>query len=258
MNYITLAEKSGLDRDLAILIYRKINGGYYISLSYAKPPILYVLDNWPRKYLNSKLLLWSDVKNYGEIDKILTLFISLDVYLLHFMASIFSGKVVNITTAEKDIQDVFKKIEEKASSQGFTTYPARSEIEINPSDIQDLAKEIVEKRRKEEINADIYDVIDEIAYESEFVKSLKSRISWLKSISRGNVLKAIGLQGKLDEFFEFEKLRLSYLVASTTLYFDNKVINEGISATIDSIKAGGLSQELEKVKEDIKKRSVYF
>jgi hypothetical protein len=260
MNYIALAHKSGLDKDLTVSVYKKINGGYFVSLSYAKPPILYVLDNWPKKYLRKNFIIWTVTKNYENVDKIISLFITLDVYLLHSMASLISGKSFSLALAEKDIQEVFRRIEEEAISQGFTSYPSREDVVIDPKDIQILAKEIADRRNSEEINADIYSVINEIAYQSEFSNQLREKKSWFKSIKRGDMLKAIGLQGKLDEFFDFEKVKLTYLIASITLYFDNKVTEVGITETVNAIKNGDpiLNDEFNKVKEEIKQRAQYF
>lgn len=61
MNFITFAEKLGIDREAAIKVYRLFNGGYFESLYYSKPPILHKLREWPRKYLTKKLIL---IKNF--------------------------------------------------------------------------------------------------------------------------------------------------------------------------------------------------
>ncbi|BCU69293.1 hypothetical protein [Stygiolobus caldivivus] len=260
MNYIALAEKTGLNKDLVVPVYKKINGGYFVSLSYAKPPILYTLDNWPKKYVRKNFLLWGLTKHFENIDRILSLFITLDVYFLHSMAAILSRRNFSLSLAEKDIEKIFKLIEEEALSQGFTSYPRREDITIDPVDIQALAVEVVEKRKREEINADLYYVVDEIAYQSDYVNELKGKKSWVKSVKRGDMLKAIGIQGKMDEFFEAEKSKLVYLVASTTLYFDNKVTEVGITDTIKQIKSEDpiLIEELNKLREEIKKKAEYF
>jgi hypothetical protein len=55
MNFITFAEKLGIDREAAIKVYRLFDGGYFESLYYSKPPILHKLREWPRKYLSKNL-----------------------------------------------------------------------------------------------------------------------------------------------------------------------------------------------------------
>ena len=225
----------GLDKELTVNIYKKISGGYYIELYYAKPPMLYALDNWPKKYLSKKFLLWYNSTFNSEIDQIITLFVTLDVTILHKTSSTLLKKEINTSVLEKDINDVFNEMEKALNSLGFSNSPQRVKIEVDEKLLRDLISDILHKRLKE-INENTYEILNEIAYESEFLAKIKGERNWIRAVNKQNILRALSLEGKLNEFLEAEKIRLRYLIASKTLLFDKMLLEKGIKKTIDEIR----------------------
>ncbi len=252
LNFISLAERIGLNRSTVISLYKKIDGGYFVTLSYAKPPMLWVLDSWPKKYMSKKLLQWLLTKYDVDIDKTISLFVSLDVYILHLSSALLLDLPLNSRRLQLDIQEVFNKIREKSKEIGVEIN--LEEAELKTDDVYLFAKEIVDKRRKE-INGDLIQLLNDIANESEFVNELKTSVSWFKSISRENLLKALRLENKLDEFIDHERLKILYLIASKSLFFDRQVIDKGINTAIEIIRNQGeelkdlLETEIKKIKE---------
>ena len=260
MDYIKFAENIGLNKELAVTIYKKISGGYYIELYYAKPPILYVLDNWPKKYMSKKFLLWYNSTFNSEIDQIISLFITLDVTILHKVSSVLLKKEENTTIIDKDIEDVFTDIEKTSKSLGFSNSPQRVKVKINEEFLKDLTSDILRKR-EEEINENIYNILSEIAYESDFLTKIKGKKNWIRAVNKQNILKALSLEGKLNEFLEEEKIRLRYLIASKTLFFDKILLEKGIKTTLEEIrelKADELKNEIDKFIEEINRDMTYI
>jgi len=172
LDYIKVAENLGFSKDLIVNIYKKISGGYYISLYYAKSPILYALDQWPKKYLGKKFLLWYNSSFDSEIDKIISLFVTLDVKILHRVASILIKQENQDRKEEDDINDVFEEMKKTAEKYGFTYYPQRIEIVVKNSLINELVNDIFHIRERE-IKNDLYTILGEIAYESEYLTKIK-------------------------------------------------------------------------------------
>mgnify|MGYP001772632396 CR=1 FL=1 len=261
MDYIKVAENIGLGKELIVNIYKKISGGYYIELYYAKPPILYALNNWPKKYLSKRFLLWYNSTFNSEIDQIISLFITLDVTILHKVSSALLKKEENnISVIEKDIEDVFKEIEKVSNSFGFSNSPQRVKVKVNDVFLRDLTADILHKREKE-INENIYDILNEIAYDSEFLTKIKGEKNWIRAVNKQNILKALSLEGKLNEFLEVEKIRLRYLIASKTLLFDKILLEKGIKKTIDEIrelKNEELQNEINKFVMEINRDMTYI
>lgn len=115
-------------------------------------------------------------------------------------------------------------------------------------------------KRKAEISLDIKDILEDIAYDSEFMEKLKSSKSWIKTVSRGKALKAMILENKFDEFVESEKIKLLYLLASRSLYFDRSLLSNGISNTLNSIRNPDpeLASQLNELVDQMKKKLSYF
>ncbi|MBB5253490.1 hypothetical protein [Sulfurisphaera ohwakuensis] len=260
MDYIKVAENLGFSKDLIVNIYKKISGGYYISLYYAKSPILYALDQWPKKYLGKKFLLWYNSSFDSEIDKIISLFVTLDVKILHRVASILIKQENQDRKEEDDINDVFEEMKKTAEKYGFTYYPQRIEIVVKNSLINELVNDIFHIRERE-IKNDLYTILGEIAYESEYLTKIKEEKNWIRAIDRKNILKALYLEGKLEEFLSQEKIKIRYLIASRTLIFDKLLLTKGIKETLNDIKDlknEELKNEVEKLTTEINKRVSYF
>ena len=261
MDYIKVAENLGLDKELIVNIYKKISGGYYIALYYAKPPILYTLDNWPKKYLSKRFLLWYNSTFNSEIDQIISLFVTLDVTILHRVSSILLKKEKNDSNGiEEDIEDVFKEIESTSNSLGFTNSPQRVKVEVKEELLKELAADILRKR-EEEIKENTYAILSEIAYESEFLTKIKGEKNWIRAVNKQNILKALSLEGKLNEFLNEEKIRLRYLIASKTLLFDKMLLEKGIKTTLEEIrelKTDELKNEIDKFITEISRDMTYI
>jgi len=259
LDFITLAVNSGIDRDLVIQAYKRINGGYYVSISYAKSPILYELDSWPRKYVRKPFLAWLQRSQPEMIDKVISLFVTLDVHILHAVSSSLTGLPLNSRVISQDIDNVFSEIKKEATSLGLTIYPEKEELGVNYSLLKDMIIDLVDKR-KAEISLDIKDILEDIAYDSEFMEKLKSSKSWIKTVSRGKALKAMILENKFDEFVESEKIKLLYLLASRSLYFDRSLLSNGISNTLNSIRNPDpeLASQLNELVDQMKKKLSYF
>jgi len=261
LDYIKVAENLGLDKELIVNIYKKISGGYYIALYYAKSPILYTIDNWPKKYLSRRFLLWYNSTFNSDIDQIISLFVTLDVTILHKVSSILLKKEESsISVIEKDIEDVFKEIENMSNSLGFTNSPQRVRVKVKEELLKDLTADILRKR-EEEINENTYSILSEIAYESEFLTKIKGEKNWIRAVNKQNILKALSLEGKLNEFLEEEKIRLRYLIASKTLLFDKILLEKGIKKTLEEIrelKTDELKNEIDRFITELNRDTTYI
>lgn len=260
MDYITLAEKIGFNRSDVISIYKKISGGYYITLYYAKSPILYSLDDWPKKYLKKSFLIWYNSSFNSVIDEILSLFISLDVNILHITSSTLTSIPIDEKIVNNDIDNVFSIIHETSQKLNLFYSPQRVDVKIPSSLLNDLAGDII-KKRKEEISSNIYNILAEIASESDFVNKLKEKKNWIRAIDKNNLLKAISLEGYLDNFLEMEKIKIRYLIASRSLIFDRLLLKYGIKNTLEivrDLRSDDLKNEIENFKDEIDKLMKYF
>ncbi|BFH72572.1 hypothetical protein SJAV_05160 [Sulfurisphaera javensis] len=260
MDYIKVAESLGFDKSLVVNIYKKISGGYYISLYYAKYPILYSLDNWPKKYLSKKFIIWYNSHFDSAIDEIISLFITLDVKVIHSVSSILLSRRSESDKINQDIDFVFTEISSTASRLGFSNYPQRIDLKLNESLVTDFVKDIL-NRRENEIKSDIYTILGEMAYESDYLTKIKGEKDWIRVINRENILKALYLENKLIDFLEEEKIKLRYLIASKTLIFDKLLLEKGINETINDIrelKNEELKEEIEKLYSQINNDLNYF
>lgn len=258
MDYIKVAEKLGFNRNLAISVYKKISGGYFISLYYAKNPILYTLDNWPKKFLNRRFLSWYDTSFNSEIDQIISLFITLDVKIIYRVSSILLS--YSEVDYEKDIEDVFEEIKITSQKLGIFNYPQKTKISLKESLVEDLVSDILRKREKE-INTDIYSILAEIASESDYLTKIKEEKNWIRAISKDNILKALYLENKLSNFLEEERVKINYLIASRFKIFDKLVLNKGIKETILEIRESKDEELKEKINEfysQLNKEMNYF
>lgn len=261
LDYIKVAENLGLNKELIVNVYKKSSGGYFISLYYAKPPILFSLDNWPKKYMSKRLLLWYSSKFDSEMDQIISLFVTLDVLVLHRVSSTLLGKSeLSYSIIDNDIEEVFKELQNVSSSLGITSSPQRVKITVNEKFLNELSQDILNKR-KGEINENSYTILSEIAYESEFLTKIKGEKQWIRAINKENILKALALEGKLNDFLSEERVRLRYLLASKTMLFDKLLVEKGIKKTIEEIrdlKNEELKKEIDKFTLEITKDMAYF
>ncbi|MEM1626381.1 MAG: hypothetical protein QXV69_03760 [Sulfolobaceae archaeon] len=233
MDYIKLAEELGINKNIAIKIYKSFNGGYFIQIYYSKPPILYKLKDWPKLYLNFKnYYLFNNI----ESEKAFSLLVYIDIFSIYGMSYYLKRENLNINKIINETKEIFNKIEDKASETKVNFYPRFVEdfpynLNINPL-INDLIR-----RRAEEINGDLRTLLNEIVYDSKVMEEVRRKYPWAKSIRRENSIKAISLAGMLDSLIKFEFNTFLYLIFSKSLYFDELVTSTSITNTINIINS---------------------
>lgn len=236
MDYIELAQKAGIERETAIYVYRRLDGGYYIKLYYAKTPILQAIKDWPEHYMKK-------IKKYGAklsspgYNEALQLLITLDAFAIIGASYALLGLPLDADRVYREVDLIYKYIQESSISEFTGVYPTETEIDFR-LDFTPFIKDIVSKREIDS-KIDLLKVFQEVAYESSFVEELKRKTSWIRVISKENILKALSLSGSLDNFLTSIQDIVFLIAAERTLYFDKNVITYSISDTLRKIMDEG-------------------
>lgn len=232
MNFIDLAESLGIDRNSAITVYKRLNGGYFIKIYYSKIPILYPLREWPNLYL--KVAKYYPIFAKPGFNEAFTLMVYLDVYSIYGMSSRLLGAEVPLNKVSNEISNIFKSIEELAQKQNIFPYPQDvSTINIT-NDFDNFVQDLINKRLQE-MKMDLNIVLNDLVYDSDIMEEIKVKYPWAKTITRENALKALTLAKRLDDFIFKNIDRLSFLAVGITKYFDELVIDFSLDEAIKKI-----------------------
>ncbi|QGA53352.1 hypothetical protein GFS03_01515 [Sulfolobus sp. E5-1-F] len=234
MNFITFAEKLGIDREAAIKVYRLFNGGYFESLYYSKPPILHKLREWPRKYLSKKLVLIRNI----QLNQAFEALIWGDIIAIYGMSSTLINKPIKYDILEKNVEYVYEEIKKFSLSNNFTDYPTALSLDFVKVDFSPFVNDLTSKR-KEEIEASDSEIINDIAYDSKLMEEIKVRYPWAKNVKRENAIRAFQLSERVNEFVDYVIPFIYYLAASKTLHFDYTLISNTISDTVKIVEEEG-------------------
>ncbi len=263
MDYISLAERVGIDKEKAVYVYKRMNGGYYLLLYYSKPPITYSLEDWPLLYLKRR-------KHYPRLaepgyNEAFQLLVTLDVYSIvgtsYFL--LHGDHNVPYTLIEREMKEVYEAIKQAANQESLYPYPSMGEpIE---ADFTGFVKDIVEKRKRDD-EEDNVKLFNEIAYNSEVMDNLKRSYPWAKTISEEKSLKAVSLANLLDKFLEEVKEKIFYLAAERTRIFDKILVERGIRDAVYFVKKSEIKDsptnefeaEVLRIIKDIKSSSSYL
>ncbi|BCS92866.1 hypothetical protein L3N51_00755 [Metallosphaera sp. J1] len=228
LDFIELAVKAGIDKDKAVSVYRRLNGGYYMKIYYSKSPILFSLVSWPNLYLRSRKFYPKLAEpGYSEAVQLL---ISVDVISVVGMSSVILSKPLPLEQARKDIEKAFSAIRDDATANSIYPYPEEGEVKIT-QDFFAFISDLVRKR-KEDDSRDIMEVLNDMAYDSEALEEVKKKYPWAKTVNRADSLKALGLAGKLDEFLKTEEVKLAVLMGQRNLHIDRLLVERGITETV--------------------------
>lgn len=266
MDYIELAEKAGIERDKAIYVYRRLDGGYYIKLYYAKTPILQAIKNWPEHYMK-KILKYGSKLSLPKYNEALQLLITLDAFTIIGTSYALLNLPLELNRVYNEIEFIYKYIQDNSVSRSLDTYPTETEIDFR-FDFTPFIKDILDKRKNDN-SINIIQIFQDIAYESSFTEELKKKNPWMKAITRENILKAISLSNALEDFLYHTQDLIFLVAAERTLYFDKNVINSSISETIQKILDEGkktlsntsendYEEEIMRIINEIKKYSNYL
>ncbi|AWR96503.1 hypothetical protein DFR86_02335 [Acidianus sulfidivorans JP7] len=249
MDYIEVAEKLGIEKEKAIYVYRRLDGGYYMKLYYAKTPILQAIKDWPEQYMKKiakypKLAL----QGYNEAFQIL---LTIDVLSIIGSSSRLLDLPLPLDKVYSEIKSTYKYIEKNSIAKSIDSYPTETEINFR-IDFTPFIEDIIQKR-KNDIKANILDIFQDLAYDNDFINELKKKNPWLKAVSKQNILKALSLSEELDNFLDYIQDYIYLLAAERTLYFDKNVLTYGISQSIAKIidegkksKQGEIQNEYQK------------
>ncbi|MDT7861763.1 MAG: hypothetical protein RRA45_06085 [Saccharolobus sp.] len=234
MNFITFAEKLGINRDDAIKIYRLFNGGYFESLYYSKPPMLNKLRDWPKKYLTKRLIL---VKT-PSLNQAFEALVWLDVIAIYGSSAKLTNNPMKYDILNKNIEEVYDKIREYSLNNQISDYPTFSNLDLYKADVSPFINDLVSKRM-EEIRVSDIEIISDIAYDSKLMEEIKAKYPWAKNVKRENSIRAFQLSDKVSEFMDYILPYIYYLASSKTFYFDQILINNTLSYTIQTVEREG-------------------
>ncbi|MEM3972301.1 MAG: hypothetical protein QXR34_05130 [Saccharolobus sp.] len=234
MNFITFAEKVGIDRESAIRVYRLFNGGYFESLYYSKPPILYKIREWPKKYLNKKLSLITSL----SLSKAFEALLWIDIIALYGASSKLIKAPMKYEFLNKNIEETYEKIREYSLKNKIPDYPRSSNLDLLKADFSPFIDDLVNKRM-EEIKANDLEIINDIVYDSKLMEEIKNKYPWAKNIKRNNAIRAIQISNTITEFNEYILPYIYYLASSKTYYFDHILINNTLTNTIKVLEKEG-------------------
>lgn len=227
MDFIELAVRAGIEKEKAIYVYRRLNGGYYMKIYYSKSPLLFSIVNWPNLYLRKGFYPKLAEPGYSEAVQLL---IGLDVISIVGMSSVILNRPLPLELTRKDIEEVFSAIRNDAMANSIYPFPEEGEVKIT-QDFYPFITDLVRKR-KEDDSRNIIEVLNDIAYDSETLDEVKKKYPWAKTVSRKDSLKALGLAGKLDEFLKTEELKLVILMGQRSLHIDKLLVERGITETV--------------------------
>ncbi|MCH1771706.1 MAG: hypothetical protein QXX62_08955 [Metallosphaera sp.] len=227
LDFIELAVRAGIEKDKAVYVYRRLNGGYYMKIYYSKSPILFNLMNWPNLYLRRKFYPKLAEPGYSEAVQLL---VGLDVISIIGMSSVILNRPLPLELTREDIEEAFSAIKDDAMANSIYPFPEEGEIKIT-QDFFPFITDLVRKR-KEDDSKNIIEVLNDIAYESEALEEVKKKYPWAKTVNREDSLKALGLAGKLEEFLKAEESRLVILMGQRNLHIDRLLVEKGIAGTV--------------------------
>ncbi|AWR98881.1 hypothetical protein [Metallosphaera hakonensis] len=233
MDFIELATRVGIEKDKAIYVYRRMNGGYYMKIYYSRSPILFHISKWPTLYLKSRKF-YSRLAEPGY-DQAVQLLITMDVVSVIGMSSVILNRPLQVQKARDDIKVAYDAIREEAIRNSIYPYPEEGEVKLT-QDFFPFITDLVNKRREDD-SRDQLEVLNDIAYDSEVMEETRRKYPWAKTVGRRDSLKALGLAGTLEEFLEKKKLELFYLVAQRTRYIDRLLVEGGITKTVRSLES---------------------
>ncbi len=247
MDFIGLAENIGIDRNAAITVYKRLNGGYFIKMYYSRIPMLYSLHDWPNLYLRvSKYYPLLAKPQYNEA---FVLMVYLDVYSIYGMSAGVLNSEIPFNSIINEISFIFKNVENYANQNKIFPYPQDlSSINIT-KDFDNFVRDLI-NRRMQEINTNIEVVLNDLAYDSDLMSEIKAKYPWAKTITRDKALRAISLAKKLDDFLIKYMDKMAFLVAGITKYFDELVITQGLYSAITKINEEYKALQEGKVKEE--------
>lgn len=239
MDYIALSEALGIEKDKATYVYKRLNGGYYISLYYSKPPILITLRNWPLLYLKKKYFPKFSQPGYNEEFQLL---VTLDIYTILGSSYFLINNEYNIPSelVNKELEGVYYAIEQVAKQESIYPYPTMS-IENIDTDLTPFIKDIVERRVRDN-KEDIAKLFQSIAFNSTVMEELRKNYPWAKTINENNSLKAIALSNKFEDFIKEYSNYIFYLAAEKTFLFDKIVIDQGIRDAINYVEKSEIKE----------------
>ncbi|BDC18361.1 hypothetical protein [Acidianus sp. HS-5] len=236
MDYIDLALKNGIEKDKAIYTYKALNGGYFMKLYYAKIPIINELKTWPMLYLKKKKYFPKLAS--PEYNEALQLLITLDIYSILGTSFKLLKNNLEKKRLEDEVKNVYDKIEETCKNENIFPCPMRT-FDVNANeDFEPFIQDLLERRLRDH-NADVMSTIEEITYNSEFFKELKTEVNWLKVIKVENVIRGIALTGKLEEFLDNIQDIIYLFSAERTLYFDTMLPLNSIEDSIKKVLEDG-------------------
>jgi hypothetical protein len=235
VDYIALAERMGVDREKVIYAYRRLNGGYFMRLYYAKPPTMYKLHDWPSYYLKaSKHFPKLGDKGYNEAVQVL---ITLDVVSILGTSSVLENKPLQEQKIRDHVRETFSLIKREAEVKSLYPFPEMGEVRIT-QDFFSFINDLVKKRREED-SADPLTYLTDMAYESDVMENLRKERPWARTISRKDSLRALMLSEKLEEFINSKRVEIFYIVGQRTGYIDRAILDYGIRGGIAKLVEEG-------------------
>lgn len=113
-------------------------------------------------------------------------------------------------------------------------------MDLYRADVSPFINDLVSKRM-EEIKVSDIEIISDIAYDSKLMEEIKAKYPWAKNVKRENSIRAFQLSDKVSEFMDYILPYIYYLASSKTFYFDQILINNTLSYTIQTVEREGES-----------------
>ncbi|AEB95529.1 conserved hypothetical protein [Metallosphaera cuprina Ar-4] len=250
--------KVGIEKEKAVFVYRRLNGGYYMKIHYSKSPIMSNIINWPKLYLKTKFYPKLAQPGYNEAVQLL---ITLDVVSIIGMSSVLLNRPIQVQKIKEDVKAAFNSIREDAMGNSTYPFPEYGEVKIT-QDFFPFINDLVEKRREDD-RRDLLEVLNDIAYESKTMEEVRVRHPWAKTIRREQSLKAFGLAGKLDDFLKENESYVLILSGQRSGYLDKLLTELGITEGLKVLKGNqladtGFLETLEGIKRKILEISNYI
>ena len=246
-NFIELALKHGFDKDIVTKVYKAINGGYFIDIYYSRPPRLFPLDSWPKKYFTKRMKVLA-LSSPQSLD-VLYFYASLDLYALYAMSSSLLNREGYSKLVGSDLQtlreNIMKSLESEPGEESFDLQEEAMTLGLELKRLRQLTGE-----------SDLEAILNDLAYESRVFEEAKSSTPWIKAVARSNALKSVYLSGLLDVFIAEADVKLRYLASELYLDFDRLLLTYGLEKTIlkihnldDSVLQNNYNKILNKIKE---------
>ncbi|BBD72354.1 hypothetical protein HS1genome_0743 [Sulfodiicoccus acidiphilus] len=216
MDFISLAESAGLPEMAAVKAYRLIGGGYYIRLHYAKPPIMSILQGWPRVYRAVH-------PDSHYVEDAVELMITMDLITIYGTSAVLLGEPIPFSRIEEETANLMRSLGLRSRQVKVPSLPTA------------LIEDLVSKRRRES-TLSINSLLRSLALQSKTFQKAKMEHLWLKAVKEEDILRALNSARFLEEFLNEVRVKLAFFIRSRDNALDRKILSEGIEGALSWVR----------------------